>query len=118
MTTVNIPNRLIGARYSLSLRGLRLRTLAFSKLKYGDYMFGPVRPIIITALEWQDAYTDSEQPYRDLKFAVRDFASAYVTFVGDQNKYKFLDKAEYISGKGEVELIFNSDFLKACLSIS
>lgn len=118
MTTVNIPNRLIGARYSLSLRGLRLRTLAFSKLKYGDYILGPVRPIIITALEWQDAYTDSEQPYRDLKFAVRDFASAYVTFVGDQNKYKFLAKAEYISGKGEVELIFNTDFLKACLSIS
>lgn len=116
METTNVPHRLICASYSMSLRALRLKNLALSKLTPLSYLFGVAPPIKVTALEWQEFYIDSEQPYRDLKIAARDFEKASLCFEGDSIRYKFLDDIKYISGKGEVVLNFNPDFLHACLN--
>ena len=77
---------------------------------------GCAPPVKVTALEWQEFYIDSEQPYRDLKIAASDFENAFLYFHGEFVSYKFLDRINYISSKGEVVLEFNANFLQTSLN--
>lgn len=115
MDIVNIPNQLICAQYSMSLRAKRLKVIALTKLAPIHYVIGLAPKVVVTAKEWQNIYIDSEQPYRDLKIAVNDFGNATVRFKDDLIIYKFLDSAKYIPRKGKVVLYFNSSFLKKCI---
>lgn len=115
MDTVSIPNRLINASYSMPIRAMRLRTLAFARLTPLNFMSGNAPAIRITVLEWQEAYPESEQPYRDIEIAARDFEQAQVRFQGETVVYKFLNSARYLKREGAVMLEFNPQFLQACL---
>lgn len=109
-----IPNKLVEAGYSMSLLGLRLRSIALSKLNLRSYQLGFVPPIIISVEEWQHYFPNSEQPYRDLKRALESFGNAVVRFEGSEKEYKFLKHYEYLEGEGKVLLEFCPEFLMAC----
>ncbi len=110
-----MPTRLISAQYSLSLRGHKLLYLAFSKIQPPDYVIA-IPEIIITADEWQSAFIDSENPYRDLKHAVKSLLEEKVIFENGQIHH-FLDKAIMKKGSGEVKLYFSQLFLRASIGI-
>lgn len=111
---VYIPNRLIEARYCMNLRAMRLRLLALQKLHPLNYLLGEAAPVTVTAGEWETAFTDPQQSYRDLAIAAAEFAAARVSFKGDPKTYSFADKAEYVKGQGKIIIHFNADFLRAC----
>lgn len=113
-----IPNRLLYASYSLTLRGQRLLFLALSKLSPASYICAAVAPpISVSKDDWWEVFLDSEQPYRDLKYALDSLGEAEVKFPGtDQKKYKFLKSFEYAKSEGKVVLEFCPEFLAACIS--
>lgn len=116
MDTVSIPNKLINASYSMPIRAMRLRTLALARLTPLNYITGDSPVIRITAQEWQEAFPESEQPYRDIEIAARDFEKAHARFSGETTAYKFLNSTRYLKGEGAVLLEFNPQFLLACVS--
>lgn len=111
---IKIPNSLISARYKLNLRAMRLKSMALAQLNPFNYLFGISYPIQITAKDWQSVFIESENPYRDLKIASREFVACTVQFENDPHTYKFLKKAEYQDKQGGVILFFDEDFLIAC----
>lgn len=111
-----MPNRLIGAHYSLSVKGEKLKLIIFSKvdLDLGVHAKTDVPVVRVTAQEWQEL-CDSEQPYRDLHSAYTNIVDAEVCFDGDPETYKFFENHEYLPGKGEVVLQLNRKLLNVLL---
>lgn len=115
METVLIPNRLIEASQNLSLMGLRLRTLALTKVSLIHYVTGIAPPISISVQEWIYLFPGSEQPYRDLTRGLESLLSAKVQFPGQEKEIGFLENGKYIESEGRVEICFSGEFLKGCL---
>jgi hypothetical protein len=110
-----MSKKLAFASYDMQVNASRLRILAMSKLIYTDYLMGNSSPVIITACEWQEFFIESENPYRDLKRASNSLLRAKVLFEGKKEPINFLERVVYEPGRGEVELYFNPEFLKACV---
>lgn len=114
LETVLVPNKLIEAAQNLSLMGLRLRTVALSKLSLSDYGRGSAPPVSVSVHEWSYLFPDSEQPYRDLKRGLKSLLNAKVRFPQHEQAIRFLASGKYIEGEGRVELRFSRDFLIGC----
>lgn len=103
-------NELIEASYSLSLNGKRLLLLAISKVNPGA-MPDRSMPLSfsITAGDFELAYPDTLNSYRDLKRGAQELTSKVVTFRSDNHKYKTLnltDSVSYIPSEGTLHLTF------------
>ncbi len=115
MSMYYLPNKLLEASNNMPVNAMRLKALALTKLQPLSYLIGDSSPVTITASEWQDTFTNSENPYRDLKRASSDFYEATVRFEGRKESIKFLERVVYEPEKGKVKLYFNPEFLASCL---
>jgi len=110
---VTKPNSLVTASYKLSLNGIRLFNLLFTKMEIDNYTCGNDIRIELTTSEWKECF-DLKTPSTSLKAGVQDLYSASFVFEKEANtKYRMLRSYEY--NDGWLGLDIDSSFLAACI---
>lgn len=112
--TVLKPGNLVHAQYDLSIEGVGLLNVAFTKIKVADYFSGFGADISVTADEW-DEWFKCRDPSALMMNAVLDLNDARFIFNREPyNEYRMLKS--YGFGDDRLNLCINPDFLAACVA--
>ena len=111
---VSKPQNLANARYKLSLNGIRLFNLIFTKITPSDYVLrGESVRVEVTTSEWKEWF-DLKSPSASLKAGIQNLYSSYFVFEKEPDKkYRMLKSYDY--NDGHLGLDISPDFLAECV---
>jgi plasmid replication initiation protein len=115
-------NRLIEASYRLSLNEQRIILYAISQCREDQKGLFPDLPVLITADSFAKRFPsiDKKHVYRQLKDAMDALYDRSVTIYEEDettgyeqvSKTRWISKASYIDGAGQVKIVFTPDIIK------